>query len=257
MGQIVKRYVVISDLQLPYEHKRAVAALLDYVKKTKPDGLVCVGDEADLPMVSRWESGGRGEYSLQLQKQLDYTKDLLTKFRVALGDNKPFWVARSNHTDRLEKYIELKAPALKSLNLSYDKLVGMPELGITYNKTLTKIAPNTIMGHGDEYKISQVAGMTALKLMEQTGQNVVIGHTHRQGIVYRSEGHSGHVSARWGMEAGHLMDIRQAGYLRPLGAANWQLGFAELLIEGNLVVPQLIPMANDGSFVALGKVWGK
>jgi hypothetical protein len=196
---------------------------LDYVKKTKPDGLLCVGDEMDQPMVGRWVMGGRGEYSPNLKRDLDKTRELLTAFRNALGKDKPFIVARSNHTDRLEKYIELKAPALSSLGLEYEKLVGMPELGITFNKKITKVAPNTLMAHGDEYKMSQVAGQTALKLMEMTGHNVIIGHTHRQGIVYRSEGFAGHSKPLFGMEVGHLMDMNQARYLRPLGAANWQL----------------------------------
>jgi hypothetical protein len=229
--------------------------LLDYVKKTKPDGLLCVGDEMDQPMVGRWVMGGRGEYSPNLKRDLDATRELLTAFRGALGKDKPFFVARSNHTDRLEKYIELKAPALSSLGLQYEKLVGMPELGITFNKKITKVAPNTLMAHGDEYKLSQVAGQTALKLMEMTGHNVIIGHTHRQGIVYRSEGFSGHSKPLFGMEVGHLMDMRQARYLRPLGSANWQLGFGEIEFDDKRVRPLLVPMNPDGSFLANGKIY--
>lgn len=199
--------------------------------------------------------GARGEYSPNLKRDLDKTRELLTAFRDNLGKEKPFIVARSNHTDRLEKYIELKAPALSSLGLQYEKLVGMPELGITFNKKISKVAPNTLMAHGDEYKMSQVAGQTALKLMEMTGHNVIIGHTHRQGIVYRSEGFAGHSKPLFGMEVGHLMDMNQARYLRPLGAANWQLGFGEIEFEGKHVRPSLIPMNSDGSFLVNGKLY--
>lgn len=228
---------------------------MDYVKKTKPDGLLCVGDEMDQPMLGKWVSGQRGEYSPNLKRDLDKTRELLTAFRENLGKDKPFIVARSNHTDRLEKYIELKAPALASLGLQYEKLVGMPELGITFNKKISKVAPNTLMAHGDEYKMSQVAGQTALKLMEMTGHNVIIGHTHRQGIVYRSEGFAGHSKPLFGMEVGHLMDMNQARYLRPLGAANWQLGFGEIEFENKHVRPSLIPMNSDGSFLVNGRFY--
>jgi len=240
---------------LPFEHKRAVNLLLDYVKKTKPDGLLCVGDEMDQPMVGRWVMGSRGEYSPNLKRDLDATRELLTAFRKALGNDKPFFVARSNHTDRLEKYIESKAPALSSLGLQYHKLVGMPELGITFNRKITKIAPNTIMAHGDEYKLSQVAGQTALKLMEATGHNVIIGHTHRQGIVYRSEGFGGTFKPLFGMEVGHLCDMKQMRYLRPFGSANWQLGFGEIEFEGKHVRPSLVPMNPDGTFMVNGKLY--
>jgi hypothetical protein len=131
----------------------------------------------------------------------------------------------------------------------------MPELGITFNKKISKVAPNTLMAHGDEYKMSQVAGQTALKLMEMTGHNVIIGHTHRQGIVYRSEGFAGHSKPLFGMEVGHLMDMNQARYLRPLGAANWQLGFGEIEFENKHVRPSLIPMNSDGSFLVNGRLY--
>jgi predicted phosphodiesterase len=48
MTQTTKTIVVISDLQIPYHHKKAVQALIEFVRKTKPDAIACVGDEADL-----------------------------------------------------------------------------------------------------------------------------------------------------------------------------------------------------------------
>jgi hypothetical protein len=79
MTQTTKTIVVISDLQIPYHHKKAVAALIDFVRRTKPDALACVGDEADLPMVSRWEDSSRGEYSTALQRHRvrTHTQDLV------------------------------------------------------------------------------------------------------------------------------------------------------------------------------------
>ena len=85
-----KRIVVISDLQIPYHHPAAVGALIGFVKRVKPDALACVGDEADLPMVSRWEDGYRGEYSPAIQSDLDSTRSVLAAFRNALGTDKPF-----------------------------------------------------------------------------------------------------------------------------------------------------------------------
>jgi UDP-2,3-diacylglucosamine pyrophosphatase LpxH len=38
------------------------------------------------------------------------------------------------------------------------------------------------MGHGDEGRLYNHAGQTALGLATRTGKNVVCGHTHRQGI---------------------------------------------------------------------------
>ncbi|NDC49058.1 MAG: metallophosphoesterase [Micrococcales bacterium] len=251
-----RRIVIISDWQIPYHHPGATQALLTFIRKIKPDALACVGDEADLPMVSRWTDGSRGEYSTRIQNDLDATHEILKAFRAALGEDKPFHLVRSNHTDRLERYIERKAPAIASLRgLTYPELIRIKELNITWHPKMAEIAPNVLLAHGDEGNISKVSGMTALKLMEMTGKSIVCGHTHRQGLVWSSKGFNGRVESRFGMEVGHLMRMSQAGYLKPRGAANWQLGFGMLEISGKFVSPSVIPMRSDGSFIWSGKIY--
>jgi UDP-2,3-diacylglucosamine pyrophosphatase LpxH len=254
--QTTKRIVVISDLQIPYHHPAAVGALIGFVKRIKPDALACVGDEADLPMVSRWEDGYRGEYSPHIQSDLDSTRSVLAAFRSALGPDKPFHLVRSNHTDRLERYIERKAPAVAALRgFKYQDLVGLKELKITWHEKMAEIVPGVLLAHGDEGSISQVAGMTGAKLMEATGKSIVCGHTHRQGLVWASKGFNGRLESRFALEVGHLMDMSQAAYLRPRGAANWQLGFGILEVTGKHVTPYAVPMRPDGSFTWAGKIF--
>ena len=118
------------------------------------------------------------------------------------------------------------------------------------------IAPNTLLAHGDESTLAHYAGGTAAKLVERVQKNVVCGHTHRQGIIYRSTGLRGRLQPLFGFEAGHLMHVRQAAYTRPLNAPNWQMGFGLLEVSGNLVNPIPIAMRPDGSFTWAGKEWG-
>jgi predicted phosphodiesterase len=251
-----KRIVIISDCQMPHTHMRAIHSLLQFIKKIKPDALACVGDEIDLPMVSRWTDGRRGEFSERIQTDLDSTHELLARFRSALGDGKPFHLVRSNHTDRLERYIERKAPAISSLRgLTYPELLGVKELGITWHERMFEIAPGVLLGHGDEGPLSRVSGMTALKLSESVGKSVCIGHSHRQGLIWVSRGYNSKIESRFAMECGHLMDIAQAHYLKPRQAANWQLGFALLEIHNKFTSPHLIPMRADGSFTWNGRVF--
>lgn len=251
-----RRIVIISDLQMPYALPAATASLLSFIRKIKPDALACVGDESDLPMVSRWTEGKRGEFSTTIQDDLDATHALFAQFRSALGEGKPFHLVRSNHTDRLERYIENKAPAIAHLRgLTYPELIGVKKLRITWHNQMAEIAPNVLLAHGDEGNISKVAGMTALKLSEMTGKSIVCGHTHRQGLVWASHGFSGKIQSRFALEVGHLMDISQAHYLRPRGAANWQLGFGLLEITGRHVSPYAIPMRSDGSFTWNGRAF--
>jgi hypothetical protein len=49
--------------------------------------------------------------------------------------------------------------------------------------------------------------------------------------------------------------MSKARYLRPLGAANWQLGFGEIEFDNKNVRPSLVPMNADGSFMVNGKIY--
>ena len=120
---------------------------------------------------------------------------------------------------------------------------------------MAEIVPGVLLAHGDEGSISQVAGMTGAKLMEATGKSIVCGHTHRQGLVWASKGFNGRLESRFALEVGHLMDMGQAAYLRPRGAANWQLGFGILEVTGKHVTPYAVPMRPDGSFTWAGKIF--
>ncbi len=59
----MKRILIVSDLQIPYHDKRAVANLIDFVKRYKPDQVVTIGDEIDMPTISRWTAGTAGAYA--------------------------------------------------------------------------------------------------------------------------------------------------------------------------------------------------
>ena len=254
-GMMIKRTLIISDLQIPYHHRIAVTKLIEFTKWWKPDIIACVGDESDQPQVSQWTNGLAGEYAQTLMRDITETRNVLQAFRHAAPDAQ-FMVQRSNHTDRLDKYIARKAPALAHLeSLKYEHLVGFNQLGIQFNKKMTEILPGVVMGHGDEYQLSNTAGMTAYKLMQTTGKSVVIGHPHRLGLVYESKGHSGNIRTTFALESGNLMNMASNGasYLKPRGAANWQLGFGLIESDGKHHFPQVVPMRKDGGFTWGGK----
>jgi hypothetical protein len=49
------------------------------------------------------------------------------------------------------------------------------------------------------------------------------------------------------------MNMASAGYLKPRGAANWQMGFGVLDIDGKIVQPYAVAMRPDCSFTFEGK----
>ena len=244
-------------MQIPFHHKRNVEALQDFIFESKIDGLFCVGDEIDVPQLGAFNKGTRAEFERTLQKDFTTAHNVLKDFKEALGNKKPFVLQRSNHSQRIEKYIYKNAPAFESVTaLRIENLLGLNKLGITYQRHMDFIAPGVLMSHGDEGRLYS-NGLTALNLGIRTGQNMVCGHTHRQAIASASRGFAGRLNTIWGMEVGNLMDIRSIGasYIREK-MANWQQGFGMLYVQDNHVVPQLVPINNKGKFIADGKEWG-
>jgi predicted phosphodiesterase len=245
----MERIVIVSDLQIPYHDPKAVYNLIDFIKRYKPDRVVSIGDEIDLPQVSKWEKGRMGEYAGTIGKDRDATVKILEQLRVTD-------IVRSNHTDRLFNYISSNAIGLYGIpELQLENFLRLPELGITYWKKPLPIAPNWVAVHGDHGRISQVAGQTALKQALQHGKSLVCGHTHRLGLSSVTEASGGIVGRIvTGLEVGNLMDFKKAHYTH--GSANWQQGFGLLYVDGRNVTPVAVPVAKDGSFIVEGKRYG-
>jgi hypothetical protein len=99
------------------------------------------------------------------------------------------------------------------------------------------------MAHGDEGRSIQTPGSTAMSLAKKLGKSVVCGHTHKLGLQHETTGLYGKNKTIYGMEVGHLMDIKQASYLTS-GIANWQQGIGILVEKNRKVVPYTVPVID-------------
>jgi len=252
MRKKIKRYLVISDLQVPYHHEAAVKNVIKLARKEKFDEVLVVGDELDFQSISKWAEGTPLAYSEDLHLDREICKEILWD----IGEySSEMHIIRSNHTDRLYNTL-LKVPGLLNLpELQYPAFMGFAEMGMTYHRKAYEFYPDWVLCHGDEGNMSQHAGITSLNLAKKFGKSVLAGHSHRLGMSAYSEGVNGHYRALYGVEVGNLMDRRKASYIR-YSAANWQMGFAILETVGKNLTPTLIPVNKDGSFVALGKHYG-
>lgn len=249
-------YVVVPDIQAPFHDPKAVRAVIDFIRRVKPDGLLCVGDEIDLPSVSRWQKGREQEYTTSLVKDIAITHDIVADLRTVLGNDKPFHMSRSNHGDRLANYINKYAPALAEFVapegiLDIPTLCGYPALGIDYHRAPFEFTPGWVLCHGDEGSLSPLAGRTATNLaVNKFGKSVVCGHTHRAGSSAHTTSVNGKVTQTLhGVEVGHLMDLKKAHYMKA-HSANWQqaVGYVEAngkataavvahIVNGKVVMP--------------------
>lgn len=246
---MTQRYVIVPDLQCPQHSPQHVASLANFIKQTKPAEVISVGDEADFTGISKWAHGTPLQFETNLHKEREATVEVLRQLKITQ-------MVRSNHTDRLYNTLKMRVPEFRHLpELTLEKFLRLDELGITYHKQPTEIAPGWVLAHGDEGNLSQQGGMTALNLARRFGKNVVCGHTHRAGLTHHTTAVNGKTTGTlWGLEVGHMMDMRKATYLKG-GYGNWQQAFGILYVDNKTVTPSLIPMRADGSFTVEGKLW--
>ncbi len=245
----MKKIVVISDLQVPYHDERAVRNVASFIRRFKPDQVITIGDEIDMPQVSRWTEGTPGWFEQTLGADRDATVEILWDLQVTD-------MIRSNHTDRLYNVIMKKIPAFLALpELKFEKFMKLDELGIKFHRKPLEFAPDWIAIHGDEGSVKPIPGLTALEAARRHGKSVVCGHTHRAGQSAFTEA-SGGVLGRVlrGVEVGNLMDFKKAGYTK--GVANWQQAFAVFYVDKKAVTNTIVHIEKDGSFVFEGKRYG-
>jgi hypothetical protein len=250
----MKRTVVVPDLQVPYHDPIAVKNVAAYIKAVRPDSVVTLGDEIDLPQISRWTENTPGWYEQTLAADRDEAVEVLWSL---VEHTKDAHMIRSNHTDRLYNVIMKKIPAFLALpELRFEKFMKLDELGITYHKKPYNVARGIIALHGDEQSVKPTPGLTALEAARRHGISVICGHTHRAGqsaFTEASGGKIGRILRGW--EGGHLMDVRQAHYTK--GTMNWQQAFIVIEEIGTNVQVSIINLEKDGTFVVSGKRYGR
>jgi hypothetical protein len=224
-----------------------------FIKAFRPDVVVTIGDEIDLPQVSRWTENTPGWYEQTLASDRDHTVDVLWQLTEYAKEGV---VIRSNHTDRLYNVIMKKIPSFLSLpELRFEKFLKLDELGLKYWKDPYPIAKGWVAIHGDLGGLNPNPGMSALNQAKRMGQNVIMGHTHKAGRSAHSEASNGVLRrVLHGVEVGHAMNLKHAKYAF---TPNWQQAFAIVTENGKNVQVDLIYAEKDSTFLVNGKRYGR
>jgi hypothetical protein len=248
----LKDYLIVPDLQIPHNDKRFTYRLVQLIADLEPHGVIFIGDNVDCTAPAVWNKGTAEEFAGTLQTEFDLWKELGDSIRSNYDGF--VGVHMGNHEKRVEKYLRDKAPALQSLeSLKLENLMQLSELEFKRLPDHYDIAPGWVTHHGDNASLSDIAGRTAGNYSAKIGKSVIMGHTHRAGVTAESFGYNGRWRTRYGMEVGHGMDPKKAGYTN--GVANWQkaFGYLEVWGSGRYVNPILTYARADGSFVFQGE----
>jgi predicted phosphodiesterase len=233
-----EKVVVVPDLHCPYEDKKSVKAVLNYIKDQKPDRVVFIGDAIDMYSVSRFDRNPKR--ANRLQYELDRTIGVLEQFRLAAPKAKMTYI-EGNHEDRMKRYL-WKHPELHDLRcLELSELLDLDRLDIGYvNEWYWK--DTLLVTHGK--RVNKYAARAEL---DDHGVSGVSGHTHK----VQSHCKTDYKGVKVWHSIGHLCDAAQAEYV---SNPDWQqaLGILHLARKGKRFYAEVIPIV-DHKFVYGGR----
>lgn len=235
-----ERVVMVGDQQAPYHNEQLHKLFCEFLGDYKPTRGVLIGDTIDLPDISRHPNNP--EKDVSTQECIDAGYLILRDYREAHGPT--HWKKLAgNHDERLRRIVvdkiekiyglrRAKVPgeAMESPLLDVGHLLRLDELDIEfvrpdgdYEHTQIKLSPYLAARHG--WIARKGSGSSALATLEHLGFSVVVGHTHRQSLVYKTRHDiDGEVSTLAACETGCMCRIEEGlGYAV---APDWQNGFA-------------------------------
>jgi predicted phosphodiesterase len=193
--------VVCGDQQAPFHDHKLHALFCDWLSFNAPERGVILGDLLDFPDISRHPSDPDNNARVMECLQAGYE---IIRDYVAASPLTKWQFIRGNHDQRLRQYVIDKSPLLYGLHRvltdeESDKefahslawLMRFDELGVefvdtngTYEDAQITLSKNLAVRHG--WVVRQGSGASALKTLEQTHHSIIVGHTHRQSVVYHT-----------------------------------------------------------------------
>jgi len=256
----------LGDIHFPWEDGRALALAQLAIRELMPDTLVCLGDNQDQAMFSRFER--RPEWVGSTQEGIDKEHVFWAQQVADLGTDRRLVRFQGNHDIRLEKEIrrlnaELiglkRANAVEELGvLTLGFLLKLDELGVEQIDGY----PNAELWLTDDFKImhgraTSPTGKAAYINVNKEDVNTLSGHDHSMNISRRTIPTNGGSKEIFAFNAGTLATID--GTTTPSGrystteagkqvarAQNWQQGVACVFYDDESVRPYWLPIDKDG-----------
>ena len=200
-----KTCVVVPDIQFgfyrnfdgtlePTHDEKCISILISMIKSIKPDIIVCVGDNLDLPEMGKYVT--YPAYAQTTQASIDRATMFCAQMRNAAPDSRIVWLA-GNHEERMPKYLVQNAGAAYGLRkgntpeswpvLSVPYLCRMDEYKIEYKPGYPAadfwINNKLRIIHGDRVKSG---GSTAHVYLNNEKSSVIYGHIHRIETAFKT-----------------------------------------------------------------------
>lgn len=202
----MSRWLVISDLQIPFEAKHALRFCKAVAKDLKiplksndisEGGVICVGDELDNYWGSAYPKSPEARHTARSEFQECYDK--LREWKAAFPN---MWICTSNHGDRWDNRQEQAG-----IPLPYRKHYSV---ALDYPKTW-RIAKKWVVNSKHRFQAIHGVGYSSMYAYRMIplhqGVSTVFGHLHSSaGIAHINPSMDG-TGQRFGMNVGSLIDV--------------------------------------------------
>jgi predicted phosphodiesterase len=229
-------WVVINDLQIPWQDKRLVDRVVDFTVDLRPYGVVLNGDIVDCYAISDYAKDPMSGFDLK--REIVESGQLMKRLYVA---QERIWLG-GNHEDRLRRQTWKNIPQLVPTGvLDFETVFRTKDYGFQYSPYGSVHNLGSLMvTHGSI--VSKHSGYSAKAHFEKYGSSILHGHTHRMGVYYKRDTNGVHAA----FENGCLCLLTPEYAQHP----NWQNGFSVVHVDEStgLFNVQQIPILPDSTF---------
>lgn len=226
-----QRWIILPDMQVPYEDKRSLAAVEQYMAAHTWDGYLNLGDLCDLNALSDYSKGKPGLVKLQddVAHTFECARTILKRHAQILRTRNVtcrMVLLQGNHDERAERYVAAN-PGMKE-HFDVRKNLDLDNLRIEWIRSW---ATGKLFKLGHAYFLhgNYINKYHAFKMVEAYGSSVYYGHTH--GIMVASKMTKTHGETFEAASLGCLCRYDQS-YMqgRP---HDWQQAVTTLFLQAN------------------------
>ena len=249
---MTRTWLVLNDIQFPFHDRKVMGLVEGFAKDLKPHGVILNGDIVDCYEISTYDRNPLTQATLDKEAKL--AMGLME--RLAAVSTECWWIG-GNHEDRLRRFLWKHAASFKQMGsratiaamgvLDFPALFRLGEHGFRWRPYGGAVMLGKLMvTHGMMVRTQSAASGRAH--FERFGTSVLIGHTHRLGVYYRTNVRGVHAA----YENGCLCSLTPEYAQHP----DWQQGLSVVHVDTNgWYNVQQIPILNRQRFYYGGVGW--
>lgn len=198
---ITDRYLIISDLQVPFEHEKALEFCI-YLKKhfkIPIENIYCVGDETDQYYGGMWKKDINAHHTAL--SEIQETKE---RFSPWFEEFPILKICTSNHGTRWQrKALESDIPEI--LMRRYEEVLGCPNTWVWSKHWKVQCDHPFMICHGDDFG----GQYPHIQAMMHHGMSTVMGHHHSLCGIERMKTDTLDI---WGAVIGSLINFKKYAF---------------------------------------------